>query len=134
MWLDEDFAAGLVLAVEVIADAKRGNITQLENVFSSLTQPLVCFGQAALRKRLLSRFSQQNRRTVGPPLCLPPLTVQFPNFCKKATRIANRFYTSRLHSSCVDVRRLIWTILLQRWTNPGCDDTEEAWRFYARPT
>lgn len=53
---------------------------------------------------------------------------------KQATRIAHRFYTSRLHSSCVDVRRLIWTISLRWWTNPRCDDTEEAWRFDARPT
>lgn len=50
------------------------------------------------------------------------------------------FYTNKhpdLHivsTSCVDVCRLIWTILPRRWTNPRCDDTEEAWRFYARPT
>lgn len=47
------------LAVEAKADAKRGNITQPENVFSSLTQPLVCFGRAALRKRSLSQFLNQ---------------------------------------------------------------------------
>lgn len=47
------------LAVEAKADAKRGNITQPENVFSSLTQPLVCFGRAALRKRSLSQLLTQ---------------------------------------------------------------------------
>lgn len=50
LWLDVDLASGAPLTVEVIADAKHGNINQLENVFPPPTHPLVCFGHTDFRK------------------------------------------------------------------------------------
>lgn len=62
--------------MEVIADARRGNINQLENVFPSLTHPLVCFGPAAfLASARFPRFPWKTgtfSRLVFCPLSLPP--------------------------------------------------------------
>lgn len=111
------------LAVEVKADAKRGNINQPENVFSSLTQPLVCFGRAALRKRSLSfPFLEKKTGALSGPIFLSaPTHCRAAQFPERQTHKGGRFHII-CTQVCVDGGQMLW------WTNPGCEKSEEARR------
>lgn len=87
--------------MEVIADARRGNINQLVNVFPSLTNPLVCFRRAAFKKAPFPVFPRKTGTFAGLFLC--PLS---DNLCPPHTGKHTHIYlsTSYLNSRvCVCV-------------------------------
>lgn len=79
----------LPLAGGVAADARRGNISQLENVFSLLTHPLVCFGRVVFGGRFAFPFSLKTRFTDGAFFCLLTLTISLPLIHKHTSLVVH---------------------------------------------